>query len=336
MLRRCQSLEEIPGLVARSAAMRQVVDLARRAAKVESTVLITGESGVGKEVIARLIHEESARLSGPFVAVNCAAVPEGLLESELFGHARGAFTGAAQDRPGLFEAAKGGTVFLDEIGELPIAMQPKLLRVLQERAVRRVGENHTRPIDGRIVAATNRDLAGDVVAKRFRQDLYYRLRVIEIRVPPLRDRRDDVLPLAHRFVAQAAERLDRPISGFTPEAENRLVTYAWPGNVRELENAVERAVALANGRRLDLDDLPEELLAPCVAVPTLETVRPLADIERDYILGVVRAAGENRAHAARLLGIGPATLFRKLKQYSHPASTSHEPARRPVERAVLS
>ncbi|HEY3351296.1 MAG TPA: sigma 54-interacting transcriptional regulator, partial [Thermoanaerobaculia bacterium] len=200
------------GLVALSEGMLRVLDLARRVAKVDSTILITGESGVGKERIARLIHDDSTRAGRPFVAINCGAVPEGLLESELFGHARGSFTGAAQDRPGLFEAASGGTIFLDEIGEVPPAMQVKLLRVLQEREVRRVGENRDRPVDVRVLAATNRDLLSDVNAARFRQDLYYRLRVVEIRVPPLRERREDVLPLARTFLAEASARTGRKVT----------------------------------------------------------------------------------------------------------------------------
>ena len=235
------------GMVIASEAMRRVVDLARRVGQVDSTVLVTGESGVGKELVARLIHDASTRTGGPFVAINCGAVPEGLLESELFGHARGAFTGAAQDRPGLFEAAQGGTLFLDEIGEMPPAMQVKLLRALQEHEVRRVGENKNRKVDARVVAATNRDLAAEVHAARFRQDLYYRLRVVEIRVPPLRERRDDILPLARTFLLDAGGRLGRKVSGFTPAAAQQLVRYDWPGNVRELENAVERAVILARG-----------------------------------------------------------------------------------------
>ena len=203
-------------------------------------MLITGESGSGKERIARFIHDESARTAGPFLAINCAAVPETLLESELFGHARGSFTGASQDRAGLFEAANGGTLLLDEIGDVSAAMQVKLLRVLQEREVRRVGENRARSINVRVLAATNRDLLADVHAARFRQDLYYRLRVVEVVVPPLRERREDILPLARQLLAGAAKRFGKKVSNLTPEAANLLLRYAWPGNVRELENAVAR------------------------------------------------------------------------------------------------
>src|SRR5258706_6487292 len=225
------------GLVSSSPAMVRTLDLARRVAQVDSTVLITGESGSGKERLARFIHDESARTAGQFLAINCAAVPETLLESELFGHARGSFTGASQDRAGLFEAANRGTLLLDEIGDVPPAMQVKLLRVLQEREVRRVGENRARAINVRVLAATNRDLLADVHGARFRQDLYYRLRVVEIHLPPLRDRPEDILPLARMSLAETAARLGLPVIGFTPKASQRLVRYAWPGNVRELANA---------------------------------------------------------------------------------------------------
>jgi DNA-binding NtrC family response regulator len=303
------------GLVAQSAAMEKVIEVARRVARVDSTVLVTGESGVGKERIARLIHEESARAAGPFVAVNCGAVPEGLLESELFGHAKGAFTGAGQDRPGLFEAAHGGTLLLDEIGEVPPAMQVKLLRALQEREVRRVGENRNRPVDARVLAATNRDLVAEVHAARFRQDLFYRLRVVELRVPPLRERREDILPLARLFLGEIARRLGRKVTGLTPRAAQQLVRYGWPGNVREVQNAIEHAVVLAGGSRVDVEDLPEEVGLALPAALAPGAVRPLEEVERDYILAVVRANDGNRARAADQLEIGTATLYRKLKQY---------------------
>jgi DNA-binding NtrC family response regulator len=303
------------GLIARSVSMRKVVDLARRVAKVDTTALVTGESGVGKEVLARLIHAESDRLGHPFVAVNCGAVPEGLLESELFGHTKGSFTGATQDRTGLFEAANGGTIFLDEVGDVPPAMQVKLLRVLQEREVRRVGENRARSVDVRVLAATNKDLAADVAAGLFRQDLYYRLRVIELKVPPLRDRSDDVLPLARSFLAAVSRRLGRAVTGFTPQAANLLCRYPWPGNVRELQNAVERAVVLAQGTRVDVDDLPEEVSAAPPRPAAKGAGRTLAEVEREHILAVLEASGGNKARASERLGIGTATLFRKLKEY---------------------
>src|SRR5450759_2575975 len=225
LVRVARDVEEPLGIVAKSAGMAQLVDLARRVAKVDSTVLITGESGSGKERVARLVHEESTRATGPFVAVNCGAITETLLESELFGHARGAFTGAAQDRPGLFEAANSGTLLLDEVGEVSPGMQVKLLRALQEREIRRVGENKNRKVDVRVVAATNRDLANGVAGGNFRQDLYYRLKVVALHVPPLRERRDDVLPLARALLADAAQRMKRKISGLAPDAVDQLLRY---------------------------------------------------------------------------------------------------------------
>jgi DNA-binding NtrC family response regulator len=307
--------EDPAGMVARTEAMQRVLNLARRAAKVDSTVLITGESGVGKERIARLIHEESGRAHKAFVAVNCAAVTESLLESELFGHARGAFTGAMHDRPGLFEAAHGGTLFLDEVGEVPAPMQAKLLRVLQEKEVRRVGENQSRKVDVRVVAATNRNLAAEVAAGRFRQDLYYRLRVIELKVPPLRERRDDLLPLARMLLAEASERLGRRVTGLSPNAADQLLRYGWPGNVRELGNALERAVALCEGSRVEKEDLPEEVRAAPPSFLPGDTPRRLEDMEREYILAVLARNEGNRARTAEQLDIGVATLYRKLKQY---------------------
>jgi DNA-binding NtrC family response regulator len=306
---------ERKGFIVRSEAMRRVLDLAQRVAKVESTALITGESGVGKERIARLVHEESPRASRPFVGVNCGAVAETLLESELFGHARGAFTGADRERPGLFEAANGGTLFLDEVGEITAGMQVKLLRALQEKEIRRVGENRSRPVDVRVVAATNRDLADEVAGGRFRKDLYYRLRVIELRVPPLRDRPDDILPLARVFLAETAKRMGRKLTGVTPRAADQLLCYEWPGNVREVQNAIERAVALATGSRVDVEDLPEELRTAMPRPTPAGRTRPLEDIEREYILAALEATGGNRTRAASDLGIGLATLKRKLRRY---------------------
>jgi DNA-binding NtrC family response regulator len=307
--------ETVAGLVVRSEVMLRVLELARRVARVESTALITGESGVGKERLARLIHDESPRSGRPFVAINCGALTETLLESELFGHARGAFTGADRDRPGLFEAAAGGTLFLDEVGEVSAGMQVKLLRALQEREVRRVGENRARPVDVRVVAATNRYLPDEVAAGRFRRDLYYRLRVIELRVPPLRERREDVLPLARVFLAETARRMGRKLTGFAPGAADQLLRYDWPGNVREVQNAIEHAVALSSGSRVEVDDLPEELRAALPLPRPGGQVQPLEQVEREYILAAVRQAGGNRTRAAAELGIGLATLKRKLKQY---------------------
>jgi DNA-binding NtrC family response regulator len=314
--RRLDETREGPGgMVAKSEAMRQVLEVARRVARVDSTVLLTGESGVGKERIARLIHDESERAGGPFVAVNCAAVTETLLESELFGHARGAFTGATADRIGLFEAATRGTLFLDEVAEVAPAMQAKLLRVLQEREVRRVGENRSRPVDVRILAATNRDLAEEVRERRFRQDLYYRLRVVELRIPPLRERPEDVLPLARRFLADAAARMGRRITGIEPRAADQIASHDWPGNVRELENAIEGAVALATGSRITVEDLPQEVRSALPRATPGSEVRPLETVERDYILAVLARNGGNRVRTAGDLGIGKATLHRKLKAW---------------------
>jgi DNA-binding NtrC family response regulator len=316
LVRVMRDVEDPLGIVARSSKMQEVVELARRVAKVDATVLITGESGVGKERIARLVHDESTRAAGPFIAVNCGAITETLLESELFGHKRGAFTGAASDRYGLFETANHGTLLLDEIGEVSPGMQVKLLRVLQEGEIRRVGESKSRPVNVRVLSATNRDLAHGVAEGAFRQDLYYRLKVVELHVPPLRDRRDDIMPLARVMLADAALRMGRKVTGLTPGAVDQLLRYEWPGNVRELENAMERAVALARGNRVDLEDLPEEIrqtfLKPVV---NGETVQPLSEVEKEYILAVLELNGGNQTRTAEQLRIGSATLYRRLKKY---------------------
>ncbi|HEY5955187.1 MAG TPA: sigma-54-dependent Fis family transcriptional regulator [Polyangiaceae bacterium] len=325
LVRVAPDVEEPLGVIAKSDSMRQIVDLARRVAKVDATVLITGESGSGKERIARLLHDESTRAAGPFIAVNCGAITETLLEAELFGHARGAFTGATHDRPGLFEAANGGTLLLDEVGDVSAGMQVKLLRALQEREVRRVGENKVRKVDVRIVAATNRDLAQRVVSGDFRQDLYYRLKVVELRVPALRERRDDILPLARVLLADAALRMKRKLSGLAPSAADQLLRYEWPGNVRELENAMERAAALARGTRVELEDLSEEIRqAVPIPIARAGTVRPLGDIEKEYILSALEVNAGNQTLTAEQLKIGSATLYRKLKSYGK--ITSKRPA----------
>jgi two-component system, NtrC family, response regulator HydG len=307
--------DDASGLVVRSEAMKTVVAQARRVAQVDATVLLNGESGSGKERIARLIHDSSRRQGGPFVAINCAAVPESLLESELFGHARGAFTGAVSDRPGLFESARGGTLLLDEVGELPLAMQAKLLRVLQEREVRRVGENKTRAIDVRLVAATHRELGAEVKAGRFREDLLFRLKVVALKVPPLRERAEDIIPLAKVALLEATTRAKLPPKELSAAVSRVLLEYRWPGNVRELFNAMERAAVLADRRTLQPADLPEELRAPMeVAVP-VGAGQTLSEVERAAILAALAAEHGNRAKTAQRLGIGQATLFRKLKQY---------------------
>lgn len=311
-----RQVEEPSGIVAKSPRMQHAVELARRVAKVDAMVLITGESGVGKERIARLIHDESTRATGPFLAVNCGAITETLLESELFGHTRGAFTGATSDRPGLFEAASGGTLLLDEIGDVSPGMQVKLLRVLQEREIRRVGANVSRPVNVRVLAATNRDLALGVAEGSVRQDLYYRLNVVAIQVPPLRERREDILPLARLLLAESVARMARKTSGLTPRAADQIARYDWPGNVRELENAMERAVALGSGRRVDLDDLPEEV-RKALPIPRIRggIVQPLDEIVKDYILSALEHNGGNQTRTAQQLHIGSATLYRKLKRW---------------------
>ena len=296
----------------RSAAMRYVMALAARVAPLDSTVLITGESGVGKERLARWLHQASPRAAKAFVAVNCGAFPDTLLESELFGHARGAFTGAMQDRLGVFEAASGGTLFLDEIGEVSPAMQVKLLRVTQEREVVRLGETKVRPIDVRLIAATNRDLVEEVAQHRFRRDLYYRLRVIDLHVPPLRERPDEVLPLARDFLAATAARLGRPVVGYTPRALERLLDYGWPGNIRELAHAIERACAVATSPEIDVEDLPAAVRGADVAGKP--DARPLADRERVYIQAVLDRHVGDRRRAAAELGISLSTLKRRLRR----------------------
>jgi DNA-binding NtrC family response regulator len=313
-------IDEATGIEASSPAMRKVIQLARRVAKVDSTVLVTGDSGVGKERVASMIHEQSARAHRPLVAINCGALPENLLESELFGHMKGSFTGATQDRPGLFEEASGGSLFLDEIGEITPALQVRLLRTLQEQEVRRVGENRNRRVDVRVIAATNRNLIDEVAAGRFRQDLYYRLRVIELRVPALRERREDILPLARTLLAQAAQRTKSKVTSFTPAAVELLQRYAWPGNVRELANALERAAVLATGSRIDVTDLPSEMGAEAMIAFTPGDTRSLADVEREYILAVLEANGGNRAKTATQLGISSATLYRRLATFGATAT----------------
>ena len=300
----------------RSESFRRVLDLAARVAPFDSSVLIGGETGTGKEVLARLIHRRSHRASGPFVAVNCAALPETLLESELFGHKAGAFTGAVHDRVGLFEQAEKGTAFLDEVGDITPATQLKILRVLQEHEILRVGESRPRRIDVRVIAATNRNLQEELRQGRFREDLYYRLRVIEIDIPPLRDRPEDILPLAHYFVRQFAGRLKRPGLRMDATCVDYLQRYRWPGNVRELENTIERAAVLCRDAVILPESLPLHLIQAALATPEPPGTgaSSLADLEYRHIETVLRQTGGNRTHAARILGISPITLWRKLKK----------------------
>jgi two-component system response regulator HydG len=282
-------------------------------------VLLTGESGTGKELVAQALHQRGRRSGGPFVAVNCAAMPESLLESELFGHARGAFTDARNARAGLFAQASGGTLFLDEIGEMPIGLQPKLLRALQERVTRAVGSDVETPFDARIIAATNRDLETAVDERRFRQDLYFRINVIPIEVPALRLRGNDILLLAQHFVRDFAAQSGKRIGGLTSGAAERLLGYTWPGNVRELRNCIERAVALTAFEQLTVEDLPERVRNHrgsqiVIATDDPAQLPPLEEVERRYILRVLDAAGGNKALAARILGLDRKTIYRKLER----------------------
>jgi len=303
-------------LIARSRAMRNVLALAQRIAQSDAPVLLTGESGSGKERVARYIHANSRRARGQFMAVNCAALPEQLLESELFGHVRGAFTGADRDKKGLIEAASGGSLLLDEIGEIPLAVQVKLLRVLQDHEIRRVGGTESKRIDVRIIAATNRDLIEMVRERAFRKDLYFRLKVLAVEVPSLRERREDVLPLAHAFVLRGCATYHCGPCSLSPAALDRLLDYGWPGNVRELEHAMERAVVLAEGKpRIEASDLPPEIAGSSPGDAKEDGPLALAEVERRHILLVLEKMGGNRKETARVLGIGANTLWRKLKQY---------------------
>ena len=310
-------------VIGESAAMKRVDDLVARVAGRDISVLIRGETGTGKELVARSIHAGGARKDGPFVAINCAAVPAPLLESELFGHARGAFTDAKVQRTGLFLQANGGTLLLDEIGELPLEVQPKLLRALQERTVRPVGGDAEHPFDARIVAATNRDLEHEVAERRFREDLYYRLNVVQIDIPPLRERRQDVLALAHHILRKFAERSgSAPLTLSAPAAE-RLVGYAWPGNVRELENCVERAVALARYNQITVEDLPERMRTYPADLPRPveqpAEVTAFSAVAHRHVLHVLALVDGNKTRAAAKLGIDRRTLYRMLAKYEEPA-----------------
>jgi DNA-binding NtrC family response regulator len=302
-------------VVARSAVMQDLVALARRVADSPSTVLITGPSGAGKEVFARAIHQSSRRRARPFVAINCGAIPEALLESELFGHRRGSFTGAIGDKQGLFQAADGGTLFLDEIGDLPSSLQVKLLRVIQEREVRPVGATKGEPVDVRLIAATHQDLARSIAARTFREDLYYRLAVIEIVLPRLADRAEDIMPLADHFLATANTRLGRKVIGFSGAARKLLCNYAWPGNVRELENAIERAVNLCDDDVITPDHLPAALQRPVeedFLDRALERRWTVSELQVAYARRVLAQTGGNKKRSARMLGIDRRTLHRWL------------------------
>jgi DNA-binding NtrC family response regulator len=316
--------DDFHGIIARSACMRELYANIRRVAHAAGPVLLLGESGTGKELVARALHAESPRSDGPFVTVNCAGIPPQLLENELFGHAPGAFTGAARPRKGLFVEADGGSLLLDEIGEMPADMQVKLLRILEDGKVRPLGSNHEQAVNVRIIAATHRDLEADVRSGRFREDLFYRLETFPLAIPPLRERGDDVELLAARFLALYATRFARPVKGITPRALACLRSYPFPGNVRELSNTIERAVTFCRSDEIDLGDLPERLqfappaagkdlaIDPGLALKPGEALPTLEEIERRYVRAVLKRAGNNKRRAAEILGIGRRTLYRYL------------------------
>ncbi|MGZ5959153.1 MAG: sigma-54 dependent transcriptional regulator, partial [Myxococcaceae bacterium] len=308
-------------IVGASEAVQDLMRQVRKVAPVKTTVLLHGESGTGKELVARAIHELSPRASLPFVAVNCGAIPGELMESELFGHVKGAFTDASRNKKGLFAEADGGTLFLDEVGEMPLALQVKLLRVLQDEEIRRVGDTRSDKVDVRVVAASARDLSRAVKEGLFREDLYYRLNVVGIRLPPLRDRPDDIPLLARHFLARGARlRPDAPVTGFSPEALEAMKAYRWPGNVRELEHAVERALVLCDGPEVREEDLPDELRAPrapAAAPPdgTFSIKRAIRAVEEQLIRQALERTGGNRTRAAELLELSYRALLYKIKEY---------------------
>ncbi len=305
-------------ILGKSKPMQAVFDLIKRVADSPTNVLITGESGTGKELVAKAIHFNSDRKDAPFIPVNCAAIPEQLLESELFGHMRGAFTDAKFDKRGLFEEAQKGTLFLDEISELPLMLQAKLLRAIQEREIRRVGANKPVPVDVRIIAATNLTLGEEVKAKRFRDDLYYRLNVIELKLPPLRERREDIPLLVDAFLKKCGEARSKEVKGVSEAALAMLMDYAWPGNVRELENVIERAVTLTRGDKISPDDLPPAVQGARgdrrVLDEAAEKTLPLHELEKEYIKKILEKTGGNKYQAAHALGIDRKTLYRKLAE----------------------
>jgi two-component system response regulator HydG len=314
-------------LLGNSPAMRKLYDVLSRIAETDVSLLVVGESGTGKELVARSIHERSSRKDQPFVPVNCAALPETLLESELFGHAKGAFTDARSERKGLFLEANGGTLFFDEIGEMPLAMQPKLLRALEEGRLRPVGGDKEVPFNVRVISATNRDLESAVEAGTFREDLFFRINVIQIELPPLRSRSTDSLLLAQHFVEKFAARSNKPIRGISEAVAERLLAYSWPGNVRELRNIIERAVALTRYDQIAVEDLPEKIRnyrssQVFIGGDDPTELVPMEEVERRYVLHVLDAVGGNKTLAARTLGFDRKTLYRKLRQYG--AATEDE------------
>lgn len=308
-------IDPIQGFIARSPLMIKLISIARRAAQVDSTVLVSGGSGVGKEHISRYVHQVSSRADGPFIPVNCGALSESLLEAELFGHAKGAFTGADRARMGLFEEANGGTIFLDEIGETSANMQVKLLRVLQEKEIKRIGENITRKLDVRIIVATNRNLSEEVQKGTFRQDLFYRLRVIELTIPNLDQRREDILPIANLFLYKFSVSMHRNVIGLSRAAVKRLMDHSWPGNVRELANAMEYAVALCSGEWVEEDDLPPELITSDEPQLGFNPLMPMEAVEKKHILAVLDYHHGDKRATAESLGMVLSTLYRKLSLY---------------------
>jgi DNA-binding NtrC family response regulator len=305
-------------IVGKSDSLQKIFSLVEKVADTNANVLILGESGTGKELIARAVHMSSRRATGPFLAVNCGALPESILESELFGHTKGSFTGAVSDKKGLFRSASGGTIFLDEIGEMATPLQVKLLRALQEHGVTPVGASAAVKFDARIIAATNKDLEQEVKAGRFREDLFYRLNVVEIGIPPLRDRIEDIPLLAKHFVAKSARSQNAVEKHISPDAMSALASYTWPGNVRELENAIERAYILSS-ETIDLDSLPQKVrdaAARSLPVRDGDGFRPtLEEMERRYLMEILASVGHDKAKAAHILGIDVSTLYRKLKRY---------------------
>jgi len=321
MLRQAMSdADELEDIYGSSPAMQRVFGIVRKAANLDVTVLISGESGTGKELVAKALHNSGHRREGTFVAINCAAVPETLLESELFGHAKGSFTDARNSRTGLFEQADKGTLFLDEIGDMSVSLQAKILRALEERRIRPIGSNTEVAFDTRIIAATNRDLGLAVEENKFREDLYYRLNVVQIKMPPLRDRGRDILTLAQHFVQQTSLQMGRQVSGFTSPVAEKLLTYSWPGNVRELKNCIEHAVALTSYDQLTVDDLPERIRKyksshVIVASEQSSDLVTMEEVERRYIQRVLTSVSGNKTLAARILGFDRKTLYRKLDRY---------------------
>jgi two-component system response regulator GlrR len=306
-------------IVARSSAMQRILQQVVQVADSDATILLFGETGTGKEVLARVIHSNSRRSKGPFVALNCAAIPEMLFESELFGHVRGAFTSAHGSKRGLFQSANGGTLFLDEIGELPLSMQVKLLRAVQEREVREVGSELSTKIDVRIIAATNKDLGEAVKNGSFRNDLFYRISVVPLFIPPLRDRRDDIPLLAQHFLTASAKRANKALRGFTPAALNRLVTHPWPGNVRELENVIEKAAVMTRQDMITPDLLPSMGTSPDAALKPLTEAKE--EFEKTYLKNVLQLTGGNISRAAQFAGRYRADFYKMLKKYGlHPST----------------